>query len=88
MMKRGKRELAKVIELPKPGSIMKLGEKENVGLLEANTITQKEMNENLMYDYLWRISKLIEMNIYSRNFIKGINTWTFLFARYTEPFLK
>ena len=32
--------------------------------------------------------KLLETKLYSRNLIKGINTWAVTLARYSGPFLK
>ena len=68
-----------------------LGEKEThkyLGILEADTIKQAEIKEKkIKKEYLKRTRKLPETKLYSRNFIKRINTWTVSFIRYSRPFL-
>ena len=39
-------------------------------------------------EYLRRTRKLLETKLYSRNLIKGINTWAVILERYSGPFLK
>ena len=53
-----------------------LGEKKTskyLVILEANTIKQ-EMKEKTEKEYLRRKRKLLEVELYNRNLIKGINT--------------
>ena len=59
-----------------------------MGILEADNIKPEEMKEKFKKDYLRRIKKLLETKLYSRNLIKGINTWTVPLVRYSGPFLK
>ena len=56
--------------------------------MEAKTIKQEEMKEKITKEYLKRIRKLLESKLYSRNLIKGINTWAVLVVRYSRLFLK
>ena len=58
------------------------------GILKADTIKQEEMKEKIKKEYFRRTKKLLETKLYSRNLIKGINTWIVLLERYSEPFLK
>ena len=44
-------------------------------ILEADAIKQVEMKEKVKKEYLRRIRKLLKTKLYSRNLIKGINTW-------------
>ena len=72
------------IELPNQEKIRTYGEKETykyLGILEADTIKQAEMKEKKLKEYLRRTRKLLETKLYSRNFMKGINTWTVPFIR-------
>ena len=78
------------IELPNQEKIRIVGEKETckyLGILEANTIKEAEMKEKIKKEYLRRTKKILEPKLYSRNLIKGINTWAVLFVRYTGLFL-
>ena len=59
-----------------------------MGILEADTIKQTEMKEKVKKEYLRRTRKLLETKLYSRNLIKGINTWAVPIIRYSGPFLK
>ena len=55
-----------------------LGENETykyLGILEADTIKQVEMNYKIKKEYLWRTRKLLETKFSSRNLIKGMNTY-------------
>ena len=59
------------------GVIRTLEEKETnkyLGVLEADTIRQEELKENIKKDSLRRVRKLLETRLYSRNFVKGLNT--------------
>ena len=59
-----------------------------LGILEADTIKQKEMKGKIKKEYLRRTRKLLETKLYSRNLVKGINTWPVPLVRYSAPFLK
>ena len=90
-MKSGKRHMTDGMELPNQDKIRTLGKNETykyLGILEADTIKQVEMKENIQEEYLRRTRKLLETKLPSRNLIKGINTWAVLFVRYSGPFLK
>ena len=79
--------MAERIELPNQEKIRTLGEKETLkylGILEMDTVKNADIKEKIK-DYLWRTKKLLEIKLYSRNLIKGINTWA---VRYSGPFLK
>ena len=71
--------------------IRMLGEKETykyLGILEADTIKQVEMKENIKKEYLRRTRKILETKLWSRNLLNGINTWAVSLVRYSGPFLK
>ena len=55
---------------------------------EADIIKQVEMKENIKKEYLRSNIKLLEIKLYSRNFIKGIHTWAVIIIRYSGSFLK
>ena len=76
------------VKLPNQIVIRTLREKETYKYLEANTIKQVEMKEKIKKEYLRRIRKLLETKLYSRNLVKGINTWAVPFVRHSGPFLK
>ena len=79
------------MELPNQDKIKTLAEKETykyLGILEADTIKQVEMKAKILKEYLWRTRKLLEIKLFSRNLIKGINTWAVPLVRYSGPFLK
>ena len=87
----GKQHLTKRIELSNQEKIRMLGEKETykyLVILQADTIRQVEMKEKIRKEYLRRTRKLLKTKLYSRNLIKGINTWAVPFVRYLLPFLK
>ena len=42
-----------------------------------NLQTSVDERKHLKKDYLWRSRNLLETKLYSRNLIKGINTWAF-----------
>ena len=81
----------KGIKLPNQEIIRMLKDKEthkHMGILKVVTIKQEEMKEKIQKEYLRRTRKLLETKLYSRNLIKGINTWAVPFVRYSGPFLK
>ena len=53
-------------------------------MLDRDTIKQVKMKEKKFKDYLWRTRKLLEINLQSRNLIKGLSP----LIRYSGPFLK
>ena len=59
-----------------------------LGILETDTIKQVEMKEKIKKEHLTRTRKLLETKLYSRNLVKGINTWAVLLVRYLGLFLK
>ena len=78
VMKSGKRHLTDGMELQSQDKITTLGEKETykyLGILEADTIKQVEMKDNIKKEYLRRTRKLLQTKLSSRNLIKEINTW-------------
>ena len=90
-MKGGKQHMTEGVELPNQVVIRTLREKEiykYLGILEAETIKQAEMKEIIKKEYLRRTRKLLETKLYSRNLVKGINTWVFPLTRCSGPFLK
>ena len=91
IMKNGKQHMTEGLKLSNQEKIRTLGEKETykyLGILEIDTIKQVEMKENIKKEYLRRTRKLLKTKLYSRNLIKGINTWAVLLVRYSGPFLK
>ena len=77
------------VELPNQVIIRTLEEKETykyLGILEADTIGQVEKNEKIENEYPRRTRKQLETKIYSRNLVKGINTWVVPLIRYSGPF--
>ena len=85
--KRGKQQVTEVIELPNPGKIRTLGEKNTykyLGILETDSIKQQELKEKIKR----RSRKQLVTKLHYRNLIKGINTWTVPLVRYSGPFLK
>ena len=90
-MKSGKRHLTDGMELPNHNKIRMLTENETykyLGILEADTIKQGQMKDTIRKEYLRRTRKLLEAKLFSRNRIKGINTWAVPLVRYSGPFLK
>ena len=84
VMKSGKRQLTDGMELPNQDKIRTLGKHETykyLGILEGDTIKQVKMKKNIQKkkdiqkEYLRRTRKLLETKLFSRNLIKGINTW-------------
>ena len=91
VMKSGKRHLTDGKKLPNQDKIRTLAENENykyLGILQADTIKQVEMKDKIQKEYLRRTRKLLETKHFSRNLIKGINTWAVPLVRYSGPFLK
>ena len=79
------------IEQPNQEEIRTLGEKETykyLGILEADTIKHAEMKENIFKSTSREREKLLETKLYSKNLIKGINTWADPVVRYSGSFLK
>ena len=90
-MKSGKRLMTDEMELPNHDRIRTLEENETykyLGILEADTIEQEQMKDTIRKEYLRRTRKLLETKLFSRNLIKGINTWAVPLVRYSGPFLK
>ena len=91
VMKSDKRHLTDRRELPNQDKIRTFREKETYkysGILEADTLKQEEMKEKIQKEYLRRTRKLLETKLFSRNLIKGINTWAEPLVRYLGPFFK
>ena len=91
VMKSGKRHMTDGMERPNHDKIRTLEENENykyLGILEADTIKQVQMEDTIRKEYLRRTRKLLETKLSSRNIIKGINTWAVPRVRYSGPFLK
>ena len=91
IMKSRKRHTKKGMELPNHDKIRTVGETETykyLGILEADAIKQVEMKEKILKEHLRRTRKVLETKLYSRNLIKGINTWAVLLLRYSGPLLK
>ena len=91
VMKSGKRHMTDGIELPNHDKIRMLEENETykyLRILEADTIKQVQMKDTIRKEYLRRRRKLPETKLFSRNLIKGINTWAVPLVRYSGPFLK
>ena len=90
-MKSGKRHITDRMELPNQDKLRTLGENETykyLDILDANTIKQVEMKDNIKKEYCRRTRKLMEIKLNSRNLIKGISTWAVPLDRYSGPFLK
>ena len=87
----GKRQTIEGIEWLNQERIRIFGEKENykhLEILEADTIKQVEMKENIRKKYIRQMRKLFETKLCSWNLIKGINTQVVPHVRYLRPFLK
>ena len=77
------------MELPNHDKIRTLGENETykyLGILEADTIKQVEMKDKIQKEYFRRTRKLLETKLFSRNLIKGINTWAGPSLDIQDPF--
>ena len=91
VMKSGKRYLTDGIELPNQDKIRTIAENETykyLGILEADTIKQIEMENKIQKEYLKRTRKLLEIKLNSRNLIKGINILAVSLVRYSGAFHK
>ena len=91
IMKSRTRQMTPEIELSNQEKNRTLGEKETykyLGILEANTIKQTVMKENIEKEYLRRTEILRKTELHRRNIIRGIYTCAVLFVRYSWPFLK
>ena len=91
VMQSGKRHKTDGRELPNRDKIRTLGENETykyLGNLEADTIKQVQIKDKIRKEYIRRIRKLLETKLFSRNPMKGINTWAVFLVRYSGPFLK
>ena len=90
IMKNGKKTHDERNGTTKQGKIRILWEKtyKYLGIFEEDDIKQVEMKEKIKKEYLRRIRKLPKTKLYSRNLIKGINTWVVHLVRYSGPFLK
>ena len=76
-MKSRERQLTEGMELPNQDKIRAPEEKETykyLGILEPDTIKQ-EMKEKIKKEYFRRTRNILKSKQYSRNVIKGINTW-------------
>ena len=87
VMKSGKRHVTEGVELPNQ-AIREKKIYKYLGILEADTIKHQEMKEKIKKEYVRKTRKLLETKLYSRNFIKGINTRAVPLVRYSRPFLK
>ena len=90
-MKSSKQHMTDWMELPNHDKIRMLEENEThryLGIMEADTIKQVQMKRTIRKEYLRRTWKLLETKLFSRNLIKGINTWAVSLVRYSGPFLK
>ena len=91
VMKSGKRYMTDWMELPNHDKIRTLGENETykyLGILEADTIKQVEMKDNIQKEYLRRTIKLLETKLSRRNLFKRINTLPVPLIRYSGSFPK
>ena len=91
VMKSGKQHMTDGIELPNYDKIRTLEENETykyLDILEADTIKKVQMKDTIRKEYLRRTRILLETKLFSRNLIKGINTWAVPLVRYSGPFLK
>ena len=90
LMKSGKRHLTNGMEQPNQDKIRTLAENETykyLGILEADTIKQVEMKDNIQKEYPRRTRKLQETKLSCRNLIKEINIWAVPLVKYSGPFL-
>ena len=85
LMKIGRREMMVKMELQNQNRMRLLRENENykcLGILEVDTIKRKEMKEKIRKKNHRHIRKLIETQLCSKYFIKGINIWAVILVRY------
>ena len=59
-----------------------------LGIWEADTFKEVEMEEKIKKEYLRRTRKLLESKLCRRSLIKGINTWAVSNYRYSGVVLK
>ena len=59
-----------------------------LGILEAGSVKQVEMKEKMKKEYPRRTRKLIEIKLYGRNLLKGIDIWVVPLVIFSGPFLK
>ena len=86
IIKSGKREITKGIELPNQERIRTLGEKENyyyLGILETDTVKQVEIKAKNK-----KTRKFLETKLWSINLIIRINTWVVSLVRFSGLFLQ
>ena len=79
------------MELPNQDKIRMPGLKKiykYLGILDADTIKQVKMKDQIQKEYLRRTRKLLKTKMLRQNLIKRINTWAVPFVRYSGPFLK
>ena len=81
VMKSGKRHLIDGTEIPNQDKI-------NETYKYLGIFKQVEIKDKIQKEYCWRTTKLLETKHYSRNLIKGINTWAVPNVRYSGLFLK
>ena len=88
VIKSGKRHLTDGIELQIQDKIRTLAENETykyLGILEADTVKQGVMEDQIQKEYLRRTRKLLKTKLFSRNLIKKINNWAVPLVRYSGP---
>ena len=86
-----KKQMTEGIDKQLKKKIRKLGEKETfkyLVILKADTIKQMKMKEKIKKEHLKRTKKLLEIKLYCRNLIKGINTRAVPLKIPSELFLK
>ena len=91
IMKSGKRETVEGIKVPNQESIRTLREKEKymyLGILEADTIKQVEMKENIRKSISNERESFSKPNTTAGISPKRINIGTVSLVRYSGPFLK
>ena len=89
VMKSGKPHLTDRIELPNQDMIRTFAENETckyLGIFEADTIKQVEIKNKIQKEYPRRTRNLLEAKLYSRNLIKGIDTWAVSSWDTRDPF--
>ena len=60
----------------------------NIGSGPLQTSDEADTKEKIIKEYVSGTRNLLEIKLYSKNLIKGINIWAVLLARYSGPFLK
>ena len=92
-MKSGKRHMTDEMEIPNHDKIRTLGENETnkyLGILEADTIKQLQLKDKILKRTSQENAKTTreKEKLFSRNLIKGIDTWVVPLIRYSGPFFK